>query len=395
MGFAESVLNLTFVDYTRDLNRELVAENYKNMTDRAIIKDIVHRYTIGSEITATDANIAELVTFTNINFNYLTVGESLSKICESTGYHWYIDYEKNIHYFPSSENVSDYRVKADSTWFTNLSISKDNSNIRNRVYVKGGVYLSDEVTIYQVADGEQTTFILPEKPSEITVTEGAAVKNCGIKNIDTFTDFDYLMSYQEKYVETDVAPAQGTVMTFAFKFYIPVIVIAEDSDSVEEVGHFEYMIADTKIASKADARSRASAELTDYGNTMIDGTFECWEGDFYAGQYVFVHLPAMGITNEEYIVQKVTATSISGAFFKYKVTIASAKKLGIIKFLKRMLANEKNKIESDSDDVVDGLYSPAGQDIIITDSITSNELYSISSGYVFDTAKFDLSEFIG
>ena len=59
----------------------------------------------------------------------------------------------------------------------NLSIVIDGSTIRNRVYVRGGTYLSDEFTFSQVADGEQTVFYLPERPHEISVA-GCYCKNC-------------------------------------------------------------------------------------------------------------------------------------------------------------------------------------------------------------------------
>jgi hypothetical protein len=394
LGSSENILKLSFQDYTTDLNRNLVQENYQNMTDREIIKDLVARYTLGTEIEAADSTVASYVTFGSITFNYMTIGECLNKICDSTNYHWYIDYHKKIHYFPTSENVSDYEITETSAWIKNLELSRDNTNIRNRVYVKGGTYLSDEVTIYQVADGEQTVFYLPEKPSDISVYEGATLKNCGIKNIDTFDDFDYLMSYQEKYVETDVAPAQGTVMSFSYKYYVPIIVVADDTDSVNDFGEFEYVISDSKISTPEDARARAYAEITDYGNTIIDGTFSCYEGGFYAGQYIRVNMSSIGI-NEDYLVQKVTATSISGGLFIYKITIANAKKLGIIKFLKRLLDNERNILNTDTDEIVDGLYGAAKQDIIVKESLTANDIYSIttSGNYKIGTAKFNLSQF--
>jgi hypothetical protein len=257
--------------------------------------------------------------------------------------------------------------------YKNLSLNLDNSAVRNRVYVRGGTYLSDTTTIKQVADGQQTVFYLPEKPHEITVAEGATSKTVGIKNIDSYTDYDYLVNYQEKYVETDTAPASSTVMTFTFKYDIPVLVAVEDNDSIEKYGQLEYIIFDKDIDTVDQARDRASAELTDYAETITSGTFETETSGWVAGQYLTVDLPDLDI-DETFVVKQVVTRSIGGGNFTYFITIVSAEMLGIIHFLIGLLETDKNFLDISSDEVVDEIKTVTGETFELTAGTPSIDL---------------------
>ena len=90
------IWNIDCVDYTRDLDRNLVVEGYQNMTDKEIIEDIVDNYCGGTGITYD--NVDEGISISNIVFSYMPPSECFSKICKFTGRNWYIDYEKDIHY---------------------------------------------------------------------------------------------------------------------------------------------------------------------------------------------------------------------------------------------------------------------------------------------------------
>lgn len=275
--------------------------------------------------------------------------------------------------------------------YKNLRFGLDNSALRNRIYVRGGTYLSDTIEISQVADGEQTVFYLPEKPHDIAILEGATSKTVGIKNIHSFDDYDYLVNYQEKYVETDVAPSSGTVMTFTYKYDIPILVAVEDQDSIEANGQFEYVIFDKSITTVSQARSRAVAELEDYAESITSGTFETLETGFRAGQYIMVDIPEFGIDGK-FVVKGVKATSIGGGQFKYDVSIVSSELLGIIRFLVDMLESNKNALNISTDEVVDEITTITGESFTLNEGtpvITSHD-----GDYKYDSdADWDIGSF--
>lgn len=386
---SETTIDLVATDYTRDLDRKLIIENYQNQTDAQVIADIVARYTQGTGITATDVETG--VTLQSIVFNYLPPSQALKKITDISNKIWYIDYDKNIHYIDYDTYAAPFNIDASNAQYNNLKISKDNTDIRNRVYVRGGTYLSDSITISMVADGEQTIFNLPEKPHEITMTVGGATKTIGIKNVSSPADFDYLLNYQEKYIEksTGAAPAAGTVMEFTFKYDIPVLVAVENTDSIEDIGTYEYAIFDTSLNNQDDARERAQAELTDYAKTLVDGSFDTIEVGFQAGQYIHIELASLDI-DDDYLVKKVTAKSIGGGNLTYTVQIVNTRKLGIINFLIRMLEQGKNLVSANTDETVDELYQPDAQGITVDENLISNNL--VAPPFVWGTAKWNLAE---
>lgn len=389
LGSGAVVYQIACVDYTRVLDRNLVVESYENMTDKQIIEDIVANYCQGTGITTT--NVIEGITINRITFNYTQPSQCFRKIAELAGRSWYIDYSKDIHYFPLTTDSAPFDIDSAQAGYWDLRITKDNSDVRNRVFVRGGTYLSDATTIEQVADGEQTVFLLPAKPHNFTMTEGGVAKTVGIKNIDDPASFDYLLSYQEKYVEKadGNAPAASTVMAFTFQYDIPVLVAVQDDDSIEEIGQYEHAIFDNSIADVDTARDRAQAELTDYAGTIVDGNFKTKTDGFRAGQYININLTDYGI-NDDYLIQKVTAKSLGGGTFIYTVSIASTKKLGIIGFLIRLLENDRNFLNIDPDEVVDELFTPDSQGILISDSIVSDSL--ITPPFKWDSFKWGLAE---
>lgn len=553
--YGEVVAVLQCSDYVQLFDSNLVHQTYENMTDKEIIEDIVERYCAGFGITTN--NVIEGVTISQITFNYLQPSQCLRKIAELTGRNWYIDYEKDIHYFPLSTNAAPFDIRektyyinesmsaspsgtiagdatydstnhflkltpaantklgslrytnalasaflveadvwagggsgADAIWwywgcssvpssedqgvgyggyivaideyssnqlqiwfngsllssvvlpfdidnstrrtlrirvdgtnikvevngitfinytdttrslggslcgvgartggsnnehrlytlyvyyyptgynlYENLRIKKDASQIRNRVYVRGGTYLSDPTTYSEKGDGVKKKFPLPDKPHDVSVTVNGVSKTVGIKNIDT-SGYDWYVNFQEKYIEQDSgasALASTDTLAVTYTYDIPILVAVEDTASIAENGVREFAVFDKAISTTQSARDRASAELTDYANDLNDGSFETYTTGFRSGQYIHIARTAYDV-DDDYIIQSVHAQSEGGGVYKYTVKFASAKTMGIIKFLIKLLEANKNLIELDPNEVVDNLF--ALTDALISDSLT-------------------------
>lgn len=358
------------VDYVRDLDRNLVHRTYEDMTDGDIIREIVAQYCIGAGITTN--HVVDGVTIDQISFNYIQPSQAFRKLSDITGKNWYIDYEKDIHYFPMTTNAAPFNIDASNNQYMDLSISKDASQIKNRVYVRGGTKLSDTTEYIEVGDGQKRKFVLPDRPHNVTVSvdtgAGYVTKTVGIKNIDT-SGFDWYLNFQEKYLEQDSA---GTVLSsthklkVSYKYDIPILIAQENSASIAEHGQHEFAIFDKAITTTDAARERALAELTDYANNIIEGSFKTFTTGFKSGQYIHIYSIDHGV-DADYIIQKVIARSMGAGTFVYDVYIASSKTMGIIRFLIELLEANKNLIELDDNEVIDELLS-------VTDSLLSDSL---------------------
>lgn len=371
-------VKLTCTDYTYILDRNLAHITYQSQTDAAIIADLVTQYCAGLGVTTT--HVLSGVTIDSIKFNYIQLSQALRRIAELTGRNWYIDYTKDIHYFPLTTNATPFNITSSSNAYTGLQISKDTSQLKNRVYVRGGTKLSDPTTYSVKGDGAARKFPLPDKPHDVTITVNGVSKTLGIKNVD-LTGFDYYLNFQEKYIEQDsglTILATTDTLAVTYTYDIPILVAVEDTASIIANGVKEFAIFDKSIDTTQAARDRASAELTDYADDIIEGSFTTYTAGFQSGQYININLSAYGI-NDDYIVQKVVARSIGGGTYYYQVYIASNKTLGIIKFLIELLEANKNLIELDDDEVVDELLSV--QDSLLADSLTDNLTIDSSGPY--------------
>jgi hypothetical protein len=361
------IATVVCTDQTWLLDRNLVHKTYEDMTDAAIIADIVSTYCTGSGITTT--NVIEGVTIDQISFNYIQPSQALRQICDLTGRSWYIDYEKDIHYFPLTTEAAPFNIDSDNNEYMELHIEKDASQLKNRVYVRGGTKLSDFTVYNEKGDGEKTVFVLPDKPHDISVEVNSVSETVGIKHVNT-SGYDWYVNFQEKYIEQDsggAVLADTDTVTVTYKYDIPILVAVENTASIEEYGQREFAIFDKQITTTNAARDRASAELTDYANNLIEGSFSTFTPGFVSGQYININLTSYDV-NADYLVQSVKAVSMGAGLFKYEVAIASAKTLGIIRFLVELLEANKNLIELDDSESVDELF--AITDALLSDSLT-------------------------
>lgn len=372
------------IDESWLLDRNLVHKSYIGMTDKAIIEDIVANACPGFGITTT--NVLEGVTISQISFNYIQPSQAIRKICDLTGRNWYIDYDKDVHYFPLLTNTTPFNISSTNNEYINLQISKDNTQLKNRVYVRGGTRLSDPTTYEEFGDGVKTVFLLPDKPHDVTVyvdTGGGYVeKSLGIKNVNT-SGFDWYLNFQEKYIEQDSGGATLTntdKVKVVYSYDVPILVAVEDPESISEDGVKEFAIFDKSITTTQAARDRASAELTDYAQDLIEGSFSTYTPGFKSGQYININLSEYGV-NADYIVQKVVARSLGAGLYIYDVSIASAKTMGIIRFLIELLETNKSLVELDDNESVDELF--ALTDSLLADSLT--ELLTIDSAGPYRT----------
>jgi len=386
-GHGEVLATIRGIDYARLLDRNLVHRSYEDQTDKEIIEDIIDRYCAGSGITT--ANVLEGVTVDQISFNYVQPSQAIRKLAALTGRNWYIDYEKDIHYFPNTTDTAPFNIDSDNVEYSNLKISKDASQIKNRVYVRGGTKLSDTTTYSVKGDGVMTKFVLPDKPHDVSVTVGGTPKTVGIKNIDD-SGYDWYLNFQEKYIEQDsggtpLSTAQTLAVTY--KYDIPILVALENTASIEEHGQHEFAIFDKQIATTQAARDRAGAELTDYANNIIEGSFDTYTAGFKSGQYINITLTDYDVS-ADYVIQKVEAQSLGSGLFVYSIDVASVKTMGIIKFLIQLLEANRNIITLDDNEVVDELFNIA--DLLISDSLV--EELTIDSAGAYRTWAVDEDE---
>ena len=94
-------------DWTHYLDKRLVVERYTDTAVGVIINDIITNYTSGFTVANVDCDIL----VDSIAFNYVTVSEAIQMLAEQVNYNWYVDYDQDIHFFPSNAELAPFNFK--------------------------------------------------------------------------------------------------------------------------------------------------------------------------------------------------------------------------------------------------------------------------------------------
>ena len=369
------IFTVECIDWQVDLDKRLAIQTYDDKSLYYIVDDLVTRYCDGFTV----ANVENPgPTIDRVQFNYQYISECFEELAELTGYDWYVDYDKDIHFFPIETNDAPFELVDDGTHFNELIITPDNTQIANRIWVRGGYYNSNEYTqdtITAVAGQEE--FPIVYFPHEFSVTVAAVAKTVGIEFVDDAGGHDFLLNYNEKLLKIDnIVMAGGEAVIMKFKYEVPILSMVQDTVSQAicvaaegGTGIHEKYIKEDKIATLDQARERGQAELNEYAYQIVEGSFTSYNAGWRTGQRLHIDLTDRNI-DEYYMIREVETECIGGGTMLYHVTFATLKQ-GFTWLLIKILDDLK-KGEVRTDEILDELAAITGVDeVTITDGTPS------------------------
>jgi hypothetical protein len=345
-------------DWTRLLQRKLVVETYLNKTCKEIMQLMINKYFPFDEFTLD--NFADGPLVAQIAFNYKTGDKALEELAKAVGYQWYVDYNRDIHFF-ASEDSDVFTTITDATdnW-NDLEITPDSTQLRNRIFVRGGIYYSDPFLQSNEADGIQEAFLLAYTPSYdgFSLTIDGTPRTVGIDNVDEAADFDFMLNRKEKTLkmgDTEWATANtplpaGTIVAATYNYEIPILITQEDSSSITALraieggdGVYEYLISDKNITSISAARERAYAELRDYANPIVKGKYRTHQATgVKAGNLIAINSTRRGL-NANYLIQTVRISQITQDQLQYDIQF-SGRLYSLVDILIRLFKNSQEVV---------------------------------------------------
>lgn len=371
-------------DYTFKINQKLVLEIYENMSVSAILSDIKSKY-LPNDVTI-NCDVVETIDYAA--FNYESVSECIRQLAELCGADWYIDYNKVIQFHGQNTqnaifNLSDTGGKY---IYDSLKIRRDQTQMRNIVYVRGGEYLGNTVTSVQDGNGAQRFFYLPYKMSHLTLTVTGSQKSVGVDPIDDYTQFDAMHNFQEKTVffRSDRIPRNTSALAASQKVRIggnpnlPVIAKVRDLGSIGMFTGREHVIVDDSIKSKDGAYQRGYAELATYRTTLAEAEFDTYERGLHTGQKITVQSDLRGI-DEDYIINRIEwkvfgmDQSQNQMEMVCHVSLVTTRTFGYTQLIQRLVNKEKKQmtVNVDERDTLDSVES-VNDSISISETVTSS-----------------------
>jgi hypothetical protein len=293
-------------------------------------------------------NVSGSFIIKSIAFNRITMSECLDKIAKALNYFWYVDYEKDIHFFPKNDEIAPFNLSdtSENYAWNSLQITQDISQLRNAVYIEGGEAEGNPRTEEFTApaeDVERTTYRLANKfSSKPVVTVNSIAQTVGIDFLNSDADYDCMWDYNQKYIRfTDGnIPPVGHIVEVTGNPLYPVIVRVQSTTSIGVYGVYEFVIRDKSIRSKEEARERALSELEAYQNGVIEASFKTYTKGLKAGQVININSTIRGI-NESFIIQSVRLVSRGNNTVEWSVSLATLKTVGIISFLQDLLKTDE------------------------------------------------------
>lgn len=310
--------------------------------------------------------------FENLPANYVKPSQLMEDVSKRQSMYWFVDMERDIHLFASEGEPAPFAVNTSNQHWGDLEIERDLEQLRNRVTVRGSDSISQSLyEQIEVADGEQTSFRLDYKPSELTVyvdTGGGYVeKTVGVENLNDEADYEFMMNFQEKFVRnsTHATLDAGDKIKFTYYPYIPIRVQLVDIVSVNRMkditggdGIYDApLIQDERIRTYTEARQRAQVELDLYGNAVVTCTFQTNKEGLHAGQVIHIEDADRNV-NDDFVIQRISARTIAGEgddTWSYDVTCASSL-FGLIEFF-QLLMKRSAKVPSDVGEGVELVFN--------------------------------------
>jgi hypothetical protein len=361
------------------------------MTAQAIVQDLISTFSTG--FTTTNVSGSD-VTVKKILFNYTTLSTALSKLCDTLGfYDWYVDYNKDIHFFSIGSRPAPFDIDDDGGNYVHqsLTINRNNTQIRNKIIIRGGQVEGDTFTDKVSPDGVQRTFFVGYSIAGLQVWQSNTANTDGsytsltVGNDGTADEnsFDCLYNPNNGLIRfrANNVPHANRYIKWQGKPIYPLITEKSDLVSQSKYGKFEHIIIDKTIKSKASASQRADAELAKYGKPQVSGTFETKEAGLKTGMYIRVNSPLHNSVDEYFKITQIRSSlrTIEPASLTYTVSMAYADEETLQTILRGILQRPADTLDYDSkNEVVDRLYS-ANETIEISEThIESKEHNPIS-----------------
>lgn len=325
-------------DHSFEFDRAIVLERFRNITAQEIIQFIRDKYAQSFTINNVNANVL----IGSITFDRISPSQCLTRLANILNYYWYIDNDKDIHFFAKNTEQAPFELEDDNDTFIfdSLQIRSDISQIRNRVLVRGGEIEGDERTEIFDGDGEKDVFRLAYKYARRPVVKVDNVeKTVGIEFLDLEENFDCFWSFSEKYIrfkDGEIPPAGANIVEATGTPLYPIAVRVTNVDSVTQYGVYEIAKTDTRIRSRSEAREFARAELEKYAFSVNEGQFETYRPGLHSGQKIRINSASRGI-DEEFIIQRVRFRSLTPDRGIWTVTVASVKTLSMVEFMQNLI----------------------------------------------------------
>jgi len=345
----------------RMMDRTVEPEVYTGLGAGSIVKDIINKYT--DDITTTNVN-SPAGSVARITFTNISVYDAVKQLSELSGYVFYVDADKDLHFEEKSSVSSNLTFNSGNTIAANFDERRD--TVFNEVWVYGDRYLDghqEDFTAGSPLGG--SVFTLLYKPHNTLVHVAGSIQVGGILEMSTVppSGTNYLVSYNDKSITfvsgTDLGyssiPASGDAVVIGYDRALPIVKQGIDNPSVAAYGKRVKTIIDKNIKDPETAQDIVRTQLLETavpkkeGNISIQGVLAVTPT-----QTAVVDFPNEGVNNKTYDILSASYNFSPNNLLSEKVLkIKVNKKLHDMTDTIKDILNELKKIQADEVDTAD------------------------------------------
>lgn len=122
-------------DYNLLADRRIVAENWEDTAFETIVSGIVSNHMDGEGITINNVSAGAAET---LRANLITATEAFNSLSDATGRAWYIDQDKDLHFFDRTENPAPADLDGTTLLQGSVTVRSDRQKYRNQQTVIAG-----------------------------------------------------------------------------------------------------------------------------------------------------------------------------------------------------------------------------------------------------------------
>ncbi len=334
LGTYVLILQVEATDFHRLLDYRLVAEVYENATAGSIITDMVTDHLSGEGITTTHVETGP--TLDKVVLNYVSMTEAINLISELTGYGFYIDPDKDMHFFARETNTAPFSITDAQYNCRRLTVRKTTENYRNVQYIRAGRDVTSDQTENYKGDGTNRVFTVSFPIATVPMVKvNTVTKTVGIRGVETGKDWYW--NKDDKQITQD---SGGTVLTSSdtlsvtYKGFFPIIISSEDTAEISSrvsveggQGRYEAIEDDQSVDSINLAQDKAIALLRRYGRISKVIDIETDKAGLFPGQLITITVSDHNL-NSQYLIESVETNYIDGVGFRFSVKALSGESFG-------------------------------------------------------------------
>lgn len=336
------------VDWNQRADMNLVAAEYINQTQRAIIEDIVLNALADDSITV-DPAMEIGPTLEHVVFNYRTAAEAFNDLGDLTGFTWNIDYNKVLHFFSRAYYLAPFDLNSDLL-YRSLTVQSTREQYRNTQWIRAGKDISSILTESFHGDSKQTTFNVALPLALVpTVTKNSVVQTVGIRNVDT-SGFQWYWNADDTGISQDSSgtPISATdTLTVIYQGFFPILVQSYTQSAIDDrvaieggSGVYEAIEDHEEINRSVLAMDYAIGLLRRYGHIPKQLDIETDQTGLRAGQLMQITLPRFNL-NGQYLLQRIDLKDFTGSKLRYSITALDGEPFGTWQEFFKKLSSSK------------------------------------------------------